>query len=234
MNRTQRITLLVYIPMTLLILLLDHLYPDNDIVNYVKYATMLSLFLLATFLKKTYSEQKALHLALSFVILADFFFVFCDTIPHLKNQVLPLGIMSFSWAYLILIMVYQKNFCLGWGEILVAALVLVISLPYYSHLENYVQGFKFYSLSLFGIILIYMSWSAMSTLFRGYYSCKISLWLALSGFFILLSDLGVGLAITHPHYLSIFDPWLENLIWGFYIPAWALILLVIAEEKLYR
>jgi len=234
MSRTQKITLSTFLPLTLLILLLDRLYPGADLVNYVKYATMLSLFFWAARQKKKYPEQKTLNRALFFVIVADFFFVYCDTIPALKDRVVPLGVASFTIAYLYLIRACQKNFRCRWAEALAAAFILSIYLPFYLFLFPYVQGWKFYGLSLFGLVLTYMSWTALCTLFRGYYSLRAALCLALAGIFILLSDLGVGLAITHPDYYGVFVPWLVNWIWAFYVPAWTLIVLVIAEEQLYR
>jgi len=233
MSRRQNLTLLVYGPLTLLILLLDRFHPGEDIVNYVKYAAMLSLFLLATLVKKRYPEQKYLNAALLCVVVADFFLVFCDTLPAYREQVLPLGITCFTMAYLILILVCQKRFRLGLGELLTALLILALYLPYYYYLWPYVHHLKFYGLSFFGVVLSYMSWTAICTLFRGYYSKKVSWLFALAGLLIFLSDLGVGLAITHPAYLTGFKPWLENVIWAFYIPAWTLIVLVIMESKLY-
>ena len=58
MNKTQRILLVIYIPITLLILILHNICPKENIVLYLKYTIMISLFLSAIIMKKKFHEQK--------------------------------------------------------------------------------------------------------------------------------------------------------------------------------
>ena len=96
MNRVQRIILMFYLPLTLLILLLDRLYPGENLVSYVKYSVVVSMFLWAAVLHKKYPEQGQLSLALFFTAAADFFLVYLNTIPALGNRFYPWA----SWPLL--------------------------------------------------------------------------------------------------------------------------------------
>lgn len=59
-------------------------------------------------------------LSFFFLVIADFFLVFADTIENLNIDLSPFGILGFLCAYLCLIAAYQKNFKLRKGEILAA------------------------------------------------------------------------------------------------------------------
>jgi len=52
MNNTQRSLLAVFIPMTILIIIFDNILPQEKMVNYVRYAIMISLFLVSISIKK--------------------------------------------------------------------------------------------------------------------------------------------------------------------------------------
>jgi hypothetical protein len=71
MNKKQRLLFAVYLPMTFIILILDNIYPGKDAVQYLKYATMITLFLFVSSMRKKYREQKTMALAFFFMVLAD-------------------------------------------------------------------------------------------------------------------------------------------------------------------
>ena len=232
MNNTQRALLAVYLPLTGLFLFLDNLYPSHPIVSYSKYATIISLFLVSLVLRKCHTEQKIVSFALFFVVVADFFLVFCSTLPQLAPKVVPLGIAGFMLAYLLLILVYQKNFRITKKEGLALLVVAAIFAPVYLTLAKYVTGPLFIGTAIFGLVLCYMTWTLICTLFRGYYNPASARLIALSGILIFVSDLAVAHALFNPAYANTFVPWLKNITWICYIPAWCLQAMLVAEEKL--
>ncbi|KJS22024.1 MAG: hypothetical protein VR72_08035 [Clostridiaceae bacterium BRH_c20a] len=232
MNNVQRALLTIYLPITICILILDNLYPGVNMINYIKYTIIISLFIVAFKVKKNYTEQNFMTLAIFFAMFSDFFLVFCSTIPELSRRVVPFGIGGFLIAYLILIVTYQKNFKLGWGESLAIIPVLGIFLPHFIFLYPHTNGLMFYGAFMFGFVLCYMTWTSICTIFRGYFNPRTSHLIALSGFLMFICDIGVAHAIFNPAFSNSFVPWLKNIIWFSYIPAWTLLVIIIAEKNL--
>lgn len=102
MNNTQRVLLSIYLPITFLILILDNVFPGVNIVWYIKYTIIITLFLSAASMKKKFKEQNIMTLSLFFVVLADFFLVYSLTLKNIKINLLPFGIAGFMLAYLCL------------------------------------------------------------------------------------------------------------------------------------
>ena len=63
-------------------------------------------------------SKKLWHLSFLFLVVADFFLVFANTIDNWKIDFSPFGAAGFLFAYLCLIVAYQKNFKVGKEEIL--------------------------------------------------------------------------------------------------------------------
>ncbi|KJS88261.1 MAG: hypothetical protein JM58_01505 [Peptococcaceae bacterium BICA1-8] len=232
MNNFQKVLLVIYLPITIFILILDILYPGGNMVSYLKYATIISLFIVALKIKKNYTEQYFMNLAIFFAMFSDFFLVFCSTIPEISRSVVSFGIAGFILAYSLLIIAYQKNFKFGWGEFFTMLFVLSIFVPQYIILYPHINGWMFYGAVIFGLVLCYMAWTSICTIFRGYFNPKISRLIALSGFLMFICDLGVANDIFNPAFSNLFVPWLKNIIWGSYIPAWTLLVVLIAEKNL--
>jgi len=234
MNKLQKVLLAIYLPITMVILILDNLYPGANMISYIKYAIIISLFIVAFKIKKNFTEQFFMTLAIFFAMISDFFLVFCSTIPDLNNRVIPLGIAGFIIAYSLLILAYQKNFKFGWGEFLAIIPVLSIFIPQFIILYPFINGFMFYGTAIFGLVLCYMAWTSICTIFRGYFNPITSRLIALSGFLMFICDLGVANGIFNPAFSNSFVPWLKNIIWGSYIPAWTLLVVIIAEKNLLK
>ena len=113
MNNTQRILLVIYMPLTFLIIFFHTICPKENMIFYLKYTIMISLFLSAIIMRKKYREQKLMTLSLFFLVVADFFLVFISTIDKLNIDLSVLGATGFLFAYLCLISAYQKNFKVG-------------------------------------------------------------------------------------------------------------------------
>lgn len=232
MNNIQRVLLAIYLPVTIIILILDNLYQGESLVSYIKFATIITLFLVALRIKTKYHEQKFMKLSVFFIVIADFFLVFCTTITELSSKIVACGIIGFMLAYLSLIIAYNKNFKIGVGELLVVIPVVGIFLSIFLKLYPYIMGPMFYLVIIFGVVLFYMVWTSISSIFRGYFNPKISRYIALSGFLMLICDMGVANQLFNPAFAGQFVPWINNIIWGSYVPAWTFIVYIIAEDNL--
>jgi hypothetical protein len=85
----------------------------------------------------------------------------------------------------------------------------------------------------FTVFLSFMAWSAICTVHRSYYERKYATRSAIAGYFMFLSDMGMGFGFFYPG-LDRNIPWHGTEIWITYIPAWTLILMNLSEEKLRR
>ncbi|MDH7478879.1 MAG: hypothetical protein QHH02_02595 [Syntrophomonadaceae bacterium] len=109
MNSLQRTVLKVFLSATLLILVLDRLFPGASPVNLLKYATIIGLFLVASAARKRHREQLLMNRALFWVVVADFFLVYCQTIPGVAGKTVPFGVAGFLLAYLNLLQLTSRT-----------------------------------------------------------------------------------------------------------------------------
>ena len=65
MNNMQKSLLVIYLPITFLIVILDHMYSNENIVLFLKYTTMITLFLSSIIIKKKFYVQKIMALSIS-------------------------------------------------------------------------------------------------------------------------------------------------------------------------
>ena len=233
MNNTQRSLLAVFIPMTILIIVFDNILPQEKMVNYVRYAIMISLFLVAISIKKKFHEQKIMALSFLFLVIADFFLVFSQTIDKLKMNLTPFGVAGFLFAYICLIVAYQKNF-LGWrkAEIISAIPIVIIFIMVGRPLFNNISGVMKIGAIFFGLVLCYMTWTSICTIFRKYYTRKIAIIIAISGVLMFVCDVGVAYSLFHPYYSKVYIPLFKNVIWIAYIIGWTLLDVIISEKDL--
>lgn len=233
MNNTQRMLLAVYLPFTLLLLIFDHVFPGADVVQYVKYTVMLTMFLSVVCIRKKYREQKTMAAAFFFMVVGDFFLVFSTTL-HLETNLAPLGMAGFLLAYLLLISACQKEFRLHKAELLTALLLALLFGGVLSLLKPYIHGLMFIGTLVFGLVLCYMTWTLISTVYRGYFSRKTAVILALSGSLMFICDLGVAVSMFYPAYAGTFVPWLKNIIWAAYVPGWTFLAVAVSEIQRFR
>lgn len=234
MNRRQRILLSVFLTLTAAIVLLDNIFPGASMVNCFKFATIAAILLATLSFRKRYREQIILNVAVFFAVVGDFFLNLCSAIPQLAAKAVPFGIAGFFLAYLLLIAVFHRKPGPGWKELLAAVPVLGVFIPNFMVLHSHVDGWLKWGAIVFSFILCFMSWTAIGTTFRGYYGLRSSCFMALAGYMMFVSDMGVANSLFNPAYAGQFVPWLENIIWGTFIPAWTLIAVVIAGEDMFR
>ncbi len=233
MNNAQRVLLSVYLPLTVFILILDNFFTGYDLVQYVKYITVVTLYLAAQWVNKIGNEQQLMSLALLCVAIADLFLVLLPTITGFDYTVA--GSAGFAAAYLCLIGANRKNYRIGVGEVISAILLVSISLAVLATLPlSEIPVWKLVGVLCFGVILNYMAWTSICTIFRRYYRIKIALLLAISAILMLVSDLAVAYVHFNLQYTALYQPWMQNVVWAAYIPAWTLLAVVISEDNPYR
>ena len=234
MNNTQRVLMAIYLPFTAFILTLQTMYPDLPVVQYVKYITIVTLFLAGKYMRKHVPEQRLMCLAIFYVVVADFFLVYSTTLSQHTSHFIPYGILCFTAAYLCLIAAYMKNFSLGLAEVICALLIGCTYLTVIRSLHSYMNGWVLAGMMAFGLLLSSLTWISICTVFARYYRLEVALMIALSGIFMFISDIGVAYASFYPAFSPLVQQGLKNVVWAAYIPAWTLVTMVIGEDAPYR
>lgn len=234
MNYIQKNVILVSFILTLLIVIFDNIFPGAFLIRFFKLFVIIYLFLRALTIEKKHPVQRLFNLALFFTAAGDLVFVVAHTRPMLFSLVTPLGAAFFAAAYLILLNVFAQNGKISFYKLLVLLLLLGLYLPVFFKYFLHVPSPLIYALFLFCLVLCSMTWRAVCTILEKYYTLHTSVLMALAGILIFLSDTFVGLAVYEPAFSGLFVPWLENVIWGTFILAWTIIVLLTAEENLVR
>jgi len=236
-NHAQKILLVIYLPLTLAILMFDQIFPGEVLVNYLKYIIMLTLCFVSWRIKKVTPEQKWMAASFIFIPIADFFMIFGANLASRMNldsdglNQVPLGPLGFLCAYLCLIIAFQKNFRLGRADIIAAALITIVCAVFLVSLLPYIDNLLLTGILIFGIVLGYMVWTAVCTLFRGYYKKSLAYVISISASLMFICDLGVAFSNIHPAFAGHFEPWMQNIIWGSYLPGWMLLVFVISDDS---
>lgn len=237
MNIIQKILITIYIPLTLLIIIYDNIFPQEIMVNYLRYFIIGTLMLVALISIKEYPEhpkKKYLSRSLIFVFIADFFLVFSKTIDFIEYNLNFLGLLGFMLAYICLIRMYKTKSKNKVKDLISSTPVIVAFALTVMELKPYLEGVLFIGSLIFAIVIYYMLWTSICTLNRDYYSKKVSYLIATSGILMVICDMGVAFSMFHPNYAIIYSPLLKNIIWGAYIPAWTIVVVIINEKNLYK
>ncbi|WP_273225559.1 hypothetical protein [Geosporobacter ferrireducens] len=232
MNNTQRTLFAIYIPITLLIVIFDNIYSNEAMVQHLKYTIMITLCFSVTVVRKKFWEQKLMALSFLFMVIADFFLVFSTTVNGIKADFSLFGIAGFLFAYLSLIAAYHKNFKVGKAEAITVIPVASIFLYVFVSLRPYVKGFMFIETLIFGVVLCYMTWTAVCTIFRGYFNPRIASLIALSGSLMFICDMGVAFSLFHPLYAGSYMSWPKSIVWAAYILGWTILAVIVSEKDL--
>jgi len=233
MNFSQRLLLELFLPYTAVILILDNFFPGASTVYYFKFITIFSLFLASCLVKKRHPEQILMNAAVFFALLGEFFLNGCDLLaPDLADWSGAYGALGFMLAYGLLILAFYRGAKAYRSGIVAALPVLLVGLSVLVILHPYIEKQLIWETLSFYAVLCCMAWCSILTLFGGYFGPGASRRIALAGFLILISDSGVAMAIFHPSFAGHFTPWLENIIWGAYVPAWTLIVFTMAGDDL--
>jgi hypothetical protein len=236
-RRWQRIFAAMIMTQLVAVLVLFHLLSDHyAALGTVKYAVIGSIFVASLFLPKPTADHRWLAAAVALLFVGDFFLIFVGTLPGVspdQTWVKVGGMIGFFAAYLCLLGAYWRRVAFGRGELLSAFPVLIAVAPVAVVLVPHVHGAMLAWALLFAFFLALMAWSALCTVHRAYYTRPVAVRFAIAGFLMFLSDLAVGLSFFYPG-LHRNQPWLGTWIWITYVPAWALIVVNLAEPRLRR
>lgn len=229
MNLYQKGLLCLFIPVTLIIIALDYIFPKQYSVEIIKFMTMAALLLASLYVKKRYNEQLLLLLALFFAVSGDLFFVLLESLQTYSK---PIGIICFSIAYISLTTVFSKgNSLTPVQTILTAFPILALIIPVCYNSYSKVSGLILPIGIIFTIILSYMAWSALKAPFRCYFSRRAAVIIVIAGLLIIICDCSVILSMFAPSFYC-YRLILKAITWGAWIPAWTLIAVLIAEDNL--
>ena len=236
-HRWQRLFLGVVSTQLAAVLVLFHLLEDNyRALGIVKYAVIGSLFVASRFLPRPTADHRWLAAAVACLFAGDFFLILLGTLPGFApDQVVVKvgGMVGFLAAYLCLLGAYWRR--VGWSraEWLRLLPVVGVLVPVAVVLLPHVGGAMRVWALVFTAFLALMAWSALCTVPRGHYARPVARRFAVAGCLMFLSDLAVGLSFFYPG-LHRNQPWLGTFIWITYVPAWALIVVNLAEPRLTR
>lgn len=236
-RRWQRIFLGVVLTQLAAVLLLFHLLEDNyRALGIVKYAVIGSIFVASRFLPRPTADHRWLAAALACLFVGDFFLILLGTLPGFSPDQTPVkvgGMAGFLAAYLCLLGAYWRR--VGWrrAESLLLLPVMGALAPVAVLLLPHLDGAMRVWALVFTAFLALMAWSALCTVPRGYYATAVARRFAIAGYLMFLSDLAVGMSFFYPG-LHRNQPWLGTFIWITYVPAWALIVVNLAEPNLRR
>lgn len=231
MHFRQKALMAVYIPVTVSILVFDRLLPASMFVIYIKYLTMFSLFLSAICIRKRTTEQKIMSVSFCFLVIGDFFLVLSSALHISSLQTTLFGGLAFFCAYICLTAAYNKEFKIGRAEITAAIPFIAVLIIIFLLLFPLIKGTLRLGLLIFGLCLSFMAWTAVCTIFRGYYTKKTSFFIAVSAVLMLICDFGAGISFFYPDPSDVFYPWLKTVVWAAYVPGWMLLDVIISEEN---
>lgn len=234
--KTSQGILRVYVPWALLLGFLDLTFPGAQALNFLKFFTTCSLFLIALATRKKYIEQYLIAAASFCTVLADYFFLLAKTSGEKDPTLQFTGAASFLVAYLLLSYSFYKGKPQK-AEAFTALALLLALIPTLIQLAPVLKSYPAYfylGACFFAAILLFFTWTALGTLQRGYFAPSCARRIALAGGLIFISDLAVAHAVFNPAYSFQFTPWLSCLIWITYIPAWALLVSITSVSRLYR
>jgi hypothetical protein len=223
--------LAVFLPLTLLTVILMYFRPDSDIVKYVKFTSTLLLFTAAIAVKKQSKEQKIMAVGFVFSLIGDFFLALLPALPINLDGTM-LGIGSFMIAYIFLISAFQKNLRIGWAEIVIAIPFFGILICFFATMYMNIKGLMMIAAILFSITIFYLAWNAVSSIFWKYFKLKVALQIALFAILIFSSDLAVAYEIFHPAFQKNVV-WLAIFVRVTYTMGWTILLSVLCEDKIH-
>lgn len=229
MSKVQKRLLSIYLLLTITVLILDHLCPSSILVRIFKNLIILSLFVISLLTKKRFPIQILFTYAILFAATGDFLFA-----VSMNNEYLLHGLFAFFLAYILLILAFRRRLLPNKYELFFALPIAVLTGSYYFYLLPHIppELRLFTPLSAVGLALV--CWCGICAVLQKIYAGRPALICAAAGCLVLISDSAISAGVFLPRYENYFDPWLFNIIWGTFIPAWTLIAMISTEKDLYR
>lgn len=241
LNRVQRGLAIVCLPIVVLDIGLDFLVPGSGLAAWGHYLPMLGLLAVAVRIRGKSRRQMLMTLAVWWMVIADIFLVLTGEIPLDRRCSEPLGVACFGLAYLHLIVAYRHRAIRGRHALLTAGVIIAVSLSAAGLAWPQVPSGQRPGAALFVLILSAMTWLAVCANGRPgagsdtpaarpqnpYRSGRLT---ALSGILMFVCDLGVALRNYLPAGLGQLEPLLVIVVWSAYVPAWTLLVILMAES----
>lgn len=232
MNKTQKLTLQIFIPLTLIIILMIYLIPDSNLLHYSKFACTVGLLIFALNIRSQGMTWLMLKVAFLLSALGDFFLAAMKAIDKNFDGSLY-GIGFFLLAYVFLILGFQK-FGDEWNrknirkELPILIPLLLIVGIFFVTMHQYLGGIMIPISILFALTITYMTWTAITTLTRGWFKKSSATLIGIAAIMIFISDFAVAYEIFLPAFENP-PAWIEALVRGTFTPAWTLFLIVLAD-----
>ena len=229
MKNIQKIILSVLLALTFLACLM-HLLGAGDIITaMVEYSSTVLLFILAVASGRSEGVGLPVKLAFFLSLIGDLFLaVLPNLIPGFSGSLSGMGF--FLLAYVALSGAFWKNMTIGKKEKKTALVLILLLTGYLALTLPWVGGFMQTALVAFCLVIAFMAWMAVSTLYRGWFAPRAAWLIAAGAASIVISDMVVGLVLFHPAFADP-SPWIKIFIRLTYTPAWTLFLLMLFEEK---
>lgn len=232
MNRIQVFLAILYGLLTMLILLCHLIFGKGWPSLVLCFSIRCTMVAAALLLPSELRERRRLRIAFLFTLVADFFFVLMRLVdPGLPNRELY-GMLGFVLAYFFLTGSVTTRLRVSKRELMTLVPFFSSFLLLFRSLARYARGPMVGGGIAIGLMLSLTATAMVSTLYRGYFSQWAARLIAAAGSLMFASDLLEAGAIYHPA-LRGFRLWKENLIWGTYVPAWTMLLLLLAEDRPY-
>lgn len=230
MNKAQRVLLAVFLAFTVFSLFFTSLYRDSDPVWYFRFSLRLTMFLTVLALMKRSREHVLIMLALLSSVVSDYYFLLALTFKaEIPNRQIY-GMLGFTLTYVFLTAAFSHQFRPGKKEALTLVPFGLTFLLVFLQLRPYVRGIMFPAALVLGVILCWFAMTMVSVLYRKTYSRKIAWLLALAGVIAFASDMVVAFTLFHPAF-NTFIEWVQNFVWGTYMTAWTLLVVVMADDQ---
>jgi len=235
MQKLQINIIRTYLLITLLLVASGILFPTNQSLWLFRYFTILTLFLIAIFLKIKRRIRTLLPFSLLFAAIGDAFLYLNLPLKFLKLNI-PLGLFSFAIAYIIIASVYfkallklknssAKHFYL----VQLILLILIISIFIYFLQKTNMDHLIFGAVFVFALLLVFCA--ALNLFFSNLVPKRLRLLILISSTLMLICDTGVILGFSLPN----LDPIVYNLgasiVWSAYIPAWTIICILSMDTE---
>lgn len=233
MNRNQKLILSIFLPVTILELIMIYSFNNSDIVRYFEFAVTTAMLAAAVFVKKGFREQKILVLSFLFSTAGEFFLLIYPILKEGATGTMG-GLAMFLLAYVFIIAAFSRSFrwSLSDGLLLLPFICAVGVL--FADLRSYLAGAMLIAVVVFCATITVMAWTTVTTLRRGYFAKRVALMAAAAGVMIFMSDFGAAFQIFYPPLVSNPSVPTEMFVRATFVSAWTLLLAVVFDKSMLK
>ena len=235
MQKLQINIIRTYLLITFLLVVSGILFPANQSLWLFRYFTILTLFLIAIFLKVKRRIQTLLPYAILFASIGDAFLYLNMPLKFIRLNI-PLGLLSFTIAYLIIASVYfralhklKKSSAKHFYQVQLILLIFIISIFIYFLQRINMGHLIFGAVFVFALLLVFCT--ALNLFFSTTFPTRLRLLIFISSTLMLICDTGVIMGFSIPNLDSIVYSLGASIVWSAYIPAWTIICILSMDTE---